>query len=72
MSRQNSVRFDQELAANAIKVQPLDHLLLRQFQRHGEKLAFEWLRSEGGEGLQILLSFQMELFNQGMAEREKK
>lgn len=72
LSRQNSVRFDQELAANAIKVQPLDHLLLRQFQRYGEKLAFEWLRSEGGEGLQILLSFQTELFNQGMAERERK
>lgn len=72
LAQQNSARYDQELAASGLKVQAIDHLLLRQFQRYGEKLAFEWLRNENGEGLQVLLSFQTELFNQGMAKREGK
>lgn len=72
LSQQNSTRFDQELATSGIKVQLLDPLLVRQFQRHGERLAFEWLRTDSGEGLQVLLSFQMEIFNQGMAERAKR
>lgn len=67
LSQQNRTHFDQELAVNKLKIQPLDYFLMRQLQRYGEILAKEWLRIEGGTGLNILLRFNFETSKRIMA-----
>lgn len=72
LSQQNRTRFDQELAANKLKIQALDYFLMRQLQRYGETLAKEWLRSEGGDGLNVLLRFYFETSKRDMAADQVK
>ena len=72
LSQQNRTHFDQELAANKLKIQPLDYFLMRQLQRYGETLAKEWLRIEGGNGLNILLRFNFETSTRDVASDHVK